>query len=360
MTTESQDIVSLLLDESFQRWLLGKASPAEDEQWNDWLRAAPHRQELCAQARELWEMSRFQPAVLPDIENELQKLEHRLEAPASRKASIRDLPARSTSLHRERYARGVWWRWSALAAAAILLLALIGRSFYSSPPAGESAFKLVSTQYGQRTNIQLPDGTTIILNANSTLRYPAAWDDKTERRCQLRGEAYFEVSHRQQQPQRDFIVETSDGSVKVVGTRFVVHERNRSTRVVVEDGRVAVAVADSISANTAPSAEVLLTPGQLLQFKKGSRNLAPQFANIGLHTTWRFDFMELENTPFEQVIRRLEETYGVHVEVADGSLLRRTLSGAIDNRNLEVTIDALAKALRLNVRREKDTIVFSS
>lgn len=360
MTTDSQDIVSLLLDESFQRWLLGKASQAEAEQWNDWLRAAPHRQELCTQARELWKMSRFRPAALPNVEQELQKLQRRLDSPTAKPASIHDLSARRMPQHRARQTRDAWWRWGAVAVAATLLLTLAGRHFFSSPPAGESAFRLVSTQYGQRTNIKLPDGTTITLNANSTLRYPAAWDDKTERRCQLRGEAYFEVSHRQQQPQRDFIVETSDGSVKVVGTRFVVHERNRSTRVVVEDGRVAVAVADSISANTAPSAEVLLTPGQLLQFKKGSRNPAPQIANIGLHTTWRFDFIKLEDTPFEQVILRLEETYGVHVEVADGSLLRRTLSGAIDNRNLEVTIDALAKALRLNVRREKDTIVFSS
>lgn len=359
MTTDNSDPVSLLIDESFQRWLTRKASDAEAKQWNDWLNAAPHHRELFAQASELWEMSRFRSAVLPDIENELQKLQRRLEAPFAKAASIRDLSARSILLHRAHNARGAWWRWSAVAAAAVLLIAVLWRYFPFAKRADKIADQFISTDYGERTSIRLPDGTAFVLNANSTLRYPRVWNDQTERRCELHGEAYFEVAPRSQGPQRDFIVQTRDGIVKVLGTRFVVYDRGEGTRVVVEEGRVAVALADAAQERAASPLETLLDPGQLVQFKKGSRNLTPQFANIGLLTSWRFDFLELESTPFGQVIRRLEETYGIHVEVAEASLLQRTLSGAIDNRNLEVTIEALAKALRLNVRRENETVVFS-
>ncbi|MGH7457451.1 MAG: DUF4974 domain-containing protein, partial [bacterium] len=74
--------------------------------------------------------------------------------------------------------------------------------------------------------------------------------------------------------------------------------------------------------------------------------------------TWWRDHLILEDTPFEQVVHRLEETYGIEVKVKDKRLLRRTLSGSIENRDLEVIIEALAKALRVPVHREGQAVVF--
>jgi ferric-dicitrate binding protein FerR (iron transport regulator) len=128
--------------------------------------------------------------------------------------------------------------------------------------------------------------------------------------------------------------------------------------VVVEEGGVEVAVADTISLSKIPVAEVQLRPGNMLQFRKGSRLLRPQLVNVSLYTTWWRDHLILEDTPFEQVIHRLEETYGIRIEVKDQSLLRRTLSGSIENRSLDVIVEALAKALRVPVRREGQVVIF--
>ncbi|MFQ5706702.1 MAG: FecR family protein [bacterium] len=218
--------------------------------------------------------------------------------------------------------------------------------------------QMVSTNYGQRATLRLPEGTKIVLNANSTLKYPAVWNGQTARELQLHGEAYFDVADRPEGPQDDFIVLTDDGFIRVVGTKFVVYERGNGTRVVLEKGGVEVTPVDTSALRPLPAAKVLLTPGHLLYFKKGTHFLRPISVNVLPYMTWWLDQIVLQETPFAEIVQRLEETYGVKVEVRDKELLKRTLSGSIENRNLEIITDALAKALRVSVHREGETIIF--
>lgn len=357
MTEPNRNLIVLLSDESFQRWLSGKASDEENQQWADWRNAAPDHPALYAEALKLWEIARFQPASLPDLEQEWQKLQPRLQLPAAKAASIRSLSSKRVFFPHDRNTRILWARFAAIAAAAVMV-ALLWRYLPFKIPSAKQEFQLASTGYGQRSRIALPDSTAIILNANSTLRYPAVWTATTPRQFELKGEAYFEVSSRPEGPQHDLVVHTADGAVQVMGTRFVVYERGQGTRVIVEEGGVEVAIADTISLSRIPVAQVQLGPGHMLQFQKGSRLRRPQQVNVGLHTTWWRDHLILEDTPFEQVIHRLEETYGIRVEVKDQSLLRRTLSGSIENRDLNVIIEALAKALRVPVHREGQAVIF--
>jgi ferric-dicitrate binding protein FerR (iron transport regulator) len=341
MTTGKRDVNLLLADESFQRWLRGEASLAEEAQWHEWLIADARHHTLLAEARDLWQAGQFRPAVPLEVEFEWQKLQQRLHRSAAKTASVRSLPKREAFASR--------WRYGIMAAAAVLALALLGR--YLLAPR-QPVWQAVSTVNGERSHLQLPDGSRIILNANSTLRYPADWVNDAARRVELRGEAYFEVTP-QAGWQRDFIVQTSDGAVQVVGTRFAVYERGEGTRVAVEEGKVAVTSALS-------AARVSLEPGQLTLFHKNDHTLTPNAAPLGFHTTWWQDHIKLEGTPFGDVARRLEETYGIRVQVRDESLRQRKLSGAIENRDLDVLITALAKALGAPVQREGDTVILGS
>lgn len=357
MAQENHEIVSLLADESFQRWLSGNASDEEIKLWNEWLNASPRHYELHAQAAALWKMAHFRPSALPDVEAEWQALLRRVEFKA----------AKAVTRNRS-FAKSAWFgympsrrlAWAGLGAVAALLIALLWRNlpFHSSPKKQE--IQLASTNYGQRLELNLPEGTTIVLNANSNLRYPAVWTATTARQFELQGEAYFEVSSRPQGPQHDFVVRTRDGAVQVVGTQFTVHDRGQGTRVVVEEGGVEVSVTDTSSAGEVPLARALVKPGHLLHFQKGSRDVVSQPVHVGLHTTWWRDHLVLQDTPFEQVIRRLEETYGIQIKSEDHALLKRTLSGSIENRNLEVITQALTKALRVGVRREGQVVIFSN
>ncbi|MCG3156632.1 MAG: hypothetical protein DKINENOH_03256 [bacterium] len=349
------EVESLLSDESFQRWLVGAAGSEELQQWLAWLNAKPEHQIIHQQALALWGKAAFRPATLPDVEQEWQKLRARLSLPAAKTASLRPLANRRTASAKKRL---IWARFGGLAIAASLLLFWLWHSLPLSTTRQEQARQVVATDFGQRARINLPDSTTIILNAHSSLRYPATWHATTPREFELQGEAYFEVAARPAGPQHGFIVHTEDGDIQVVGTRFVVHERGRGTRVVVAEGGVRVAVAEGATVGQGPAVETLLRPQQLLEFQKGDSVLRPQVVNLGLYTTWWREELVLEDTPFEHLVRRLEETYGVKVEVRDQRLLQRTLSGSLENRNLDVITKALAKALRTRVVRQGQVIIF--
>ena len=93
-------------------------------------------------------------------------------------------------------------------------------------------YAVLSTPRKGQYQAILPDGTKVWLNAESSLRYPTAFTGG-ERRIELKGEAYFEVSHNTKQP---FIVETASQQVKVLGTEFNINsydnEPNRVTTLI--------------------------------------------------------------------------------------------------------------------------------
>ncbi|MFQ5677149.1 MAG: FecR family protein, partial [bacterium] len=222
----------------------------------------------------------------------------------------------------------------------------------------QESYQLISTEYGQRATIRLPDGTKIVLNANSTLRYPAVWKQSSTHRLELTGEAYFAVTKSRDVPRDEFNVHTADGTITVTGTRFVVYERGSGTRVVVEEGGVEVSSYDTRVVDLDSLSKTRLTPGHLLQFTKGKQTLKSVSVNIKPFVTWWKKAMILEQTPFKDILQRLEETYGVQVIVSDKRLLQKTLSGSIENQNLGVVTDALANALKVPVRREGALIIF--
>lgn len=339
MRPEQQDINILLADESFQRWLTQTADEAESGQWREWLNAAPHRASILGEAKALWHAAQFRGEVSPEVESEWLRLQARLKISPEKTATVRALPLRTAA-----GPRFSWKYWGALAAAAVLVLALW--SLLEKKPRPE--LQSIATSYGERLDLTLSDGSRVTLNANSILRYAPSWNEAKERRVELQGEAYFEIAARAQQP---FVVQTRDGEIKVLGTKFVVHEREGGTRVAVQEGRVRVQA-------RADTAFILLTAGELLLFQQQNKKLSPQNANVDFYITWWQEEWRLTGMPFSEIVQRLEETYDVRVEVTDERLLSRKLTGTVENRDLEILLASLATALRVEVKREGDVIKF--
>lgn len=344
---------SLMTNESFQGWLSNTDSAEENKQWSDWLKSDPRHREIYREALELWQLGQFKSASLPDVNQEWKKLQHRLNLKTEKSASIIDLSAKKASSRWEFSARSSWLRYGAIA-AALLLIFLTWHPFPRIMYKNSHAFQTISTEYGQRVKITLPEGTTIILNANSTLHYPTEWTEKTLRQFKLQGEAYFIVTSN---PRNKFIVTTNDGKVQVTGTRFAVYERGLGTRVAVEDGHVEVVVT-SETPDDVSSTSVLLKSGDMVQFQEGNQSLNPQSVNILVYTSWWSDQLVFDNSPFKDIVGRLKETYGVNIEIRDDGLLKRRLSGSIENTSLQIITEALAKALQVPVHREGKIIIF--
>src|SRR5690606_27647289 len=78
----------------------------------------------------------------------------------------------------------------------------------------------LSTPRGGQYRLTLPDGTKVIVNSETILRYPTQFGPK-DRRVELIGEAYFEVTHDKDKP---FVVRGNKQEIEVLGTAFNVSD----------------------------------------------------------------------------------------------------------------------------------------
>lgn len=164
-------------------------------------------------------------------------------------------------------------------------------------------YNQVMSAPGTVTQLQLPDQTTVWLNAGSTLRYPSSFTGE-KREVQLSGEGYFEVESDREHP---FYVNTPGGiQVMAYGTRFNVnaYEDEPTIEAVLERGKI-----DVISRNKT----VQLIPDKQAVFDKSTQELTVSSANLDETTGWKEGRLVFRNTPLDVVLKKLAKRYNVDI-----------------------------------------------
>jgi transmembrane sensor len=85
-------------------------------------------------------------------------------------------------------------------------------------------------------SVILPDGSKVVLNAMSQLKYPVNFTGR-ERKVELKGEAYFEVAKDAAHP---FKVKLDESEVEVLGTHFNVSSYGETAKTTLLEGSVKV------------------------------------------------------------------------------------------------------------------------
>ena len=210
-----------------------------------------------------WEA--FEKKHISSEEEHLQKAEDELS-----EKKIEDEIGGESSSRKISKARILTWITASVAIAASLFLFIFRSSQEISQPTEFSmelfsevtspkqveqtlsdGYCVVSTPAATTTLVTLSDGTKVMLNANSTLEYPASFDDAEVWEVRLKGEAHFEVT---KNPHRPFVVRAGEMQTQVLGTIFDVKAyRKDAPKVTLMQGKVKVSNADT---------EVEMRPGQ--------------------------------------------------------------------------------------------------
>lgn len=191
----------------------------------------------------------------------------------------------------------------------------------------DTAYNVITTPRGGQYTIILPDSSKVYLDANSSLRFPAAFSGKL-RTVMLTGEAYFEVAHNKNRP---FHVLTKGQMVEVLGTHFNVnaYDDEKFIKTTLLEGSVRVSTGGKVA---------MLTPGE--QSLTGnevttSKNISViQNANTDEAVAWKNGFFQFDNADIKTIMRQFARWYNVDV-VFEGSVQERLFSGEI-HRNLTV------------------------
>ena len=217
-------------------------------------------------------------------------------------------------------------------AAVILVMFLVGGYIYVRKMEEiRLANNIVTVPVGQRVNLQLPDGTSVWLNASSEIIYPAYFSGST-REIHLNGEAYFEVGHNASKP---FIVHTETFDIKVLGTKFNVEAYKGMEGFTTALMEGSVEVTDRKNKDKS----VRLYPAQKVAFRNGELCKSP-IDNYDVYR-WREGLICFKETRFADLMRQLEKNYGVRILINNEAVKEKVFSGKFR------TTDGIDNALRL-------------
>ena len=200
MNYANYQVEDFLADPDFVRWVKN-STPQQDTVWQAILHEHPDQQTKVRQAKAVLLALRFEEEPVSDTTVRVEWERFRDARVTEQDEAVRVIPLRTY--------RPVWW------AAAMVAGLLIGFFWWTNQPIPDTIYR---TGYGQIRKINLPDGSTLTLNANSEARLPGDWSDRPTRDVSLKGEGFFQVVKRTGQSQPRFVVNTGELAVEVLGT----------------------------------------------------------------------------------------------------------------------------------------------
>ena len=331
-------------DESFRQWVESGQFLHPDHPHTVWLDAHPTQQPLALQAADWLMATRPQePAV---GEGEIDAV----VAGAWRAIRTREeaeTPVRP--LHGTRH-----WAWVGRVAAAVVLLGLGGWWFIGQlrpDPEGVSVRPATDRDRAwiRETNRQataqlltLPDGSTVWLAPNSTLRRPVAFSAH-RRVVELTGEAFFEIAKNPRQP---FFVKTRSLVTRVLGTSFLVRafDASRPATVQVRTGRVLVYSAAQPGQTTPPRSVTLLANQQVtLQPDQPNLMPAPVVQRTDLAARLDRQALEFNDAPVTAVLASLADAYGLTLDYDEARFRQCRVTTAFSDEPLTEKLSILAE-----------------
>lgn len=205
----------------------------------------------------------------------------------------------------------------------------------------------LTTPHGKDFTLQLPDGSTVMLNGDSRIEYPSRFTGP-ERIVRLQGEAYFEVAKDAEHP---FIVETQHLSTRVLGTQFDVRAYDESApQVVLIEGKV------EVTAVNQPDHPVILAPGQsALLGNDGQLQLAE--VDIDQYTYWRNGYFYYDDQPIVNILQEMGRWYNVNIVFENEELMQTRMHYFCDrNDKLEEAIRILNYQPMFHIRLSNNTL----
>ena len=203
------------------------------------------------------------------------------------------------------------------------LLYAINHPHAKTAPEAPVLYNTLQTPRGGQYAIILPDQTKVWLNNSSALRYPTRFAGP-DRRVELTGEAYFEVSRQGAQP---FRVVTGDMSIDVLGTRFVVnaYPEDQQTRASLIEGKVIV--------RTSTLSATLVPGDQVIQYGRdaGDSTRLVHDADMDEAMAWKEGYFHFAHAHLASILFQIGRWYDLEVHLPS-NLPDYVYTGEIDRK----------------------------
>lgn len=214
------------------------------------------------------------------------------------------------------------------------------------------AYQQLGSQYINLTsqnlvlNKQLPDGSQLVLNRNTSISY--ASDFKTNRKVEIKsGEVFFDVAHDRSHP---FTIDINNVKVEVVGTSFNIKRFKDAVEVIVETGVVQV---------NKEGQQLRLTKGESVLLKDDEKISTKKNTEDELYNYYRTQLFVANNTPLPKLIEMLSEAYGTKISLSEQVKNDKISTTLPFKYSLEKNLGTICETLDLKMQRNLDEILLS-
>jgi len=328
----SYSLHDLLNNESFLKWVK-TPNQDSDQFWQAAQVSYPALRDLISEARQLIIAANFQHKAMSEEEHLLlwQKIDDATSRPV--------LKGRVSQL---------WIRLIAAAMLTGIVLSIVIYRYRNAPITLE-------TGYGQIKTFQLPDGSSVTLNANSHLRFNPTWSNKTLREVWIDGEGYFNVIHLHKKghiaAHDRFIVHAKKVDVEVLGTTFNLTDRKNAVEVTLVTGRVKFDIIQK------KSGSVIMYPGEYVHYISDLHKdtLVRKRIDIKNKIDWKNGILHFNQTPVTEVFEYVHDVYGYKTPGLRPEIAGLKLTGTFSNHNLDALILAISKTLNISIYKDSST-----
>jgi ferric-dicitrate binding protein FerR (iron transport regulator) len=238
---------------------------------------------------------------------------------------------------------------------------LVYQSAYKSA-APEAAYNTLATANGQSYSLTLSDGTKVWLNAASSIHFPVAFNG-VERRVQVSGEVYFEVTHNASKPFKVTILSSGNpegqqpAEVEVLGTHFNInaYPDEDALKVTLLEGSVKLSAPASKQQNNS----ITLKPGEQGQLQTTNYKLQTvNVENIDEILAWKDNKFYFNSADIYTIMRQLARWYNVEVVYRDK--VTNHFTGMISRSvNASEVFRMLQQTGTLNIKIEGQKVIVS-
>jgi ferric-dicitrate binding protein FerR (iron transport regulator) len=329
-------VADFVADPFFQQWILSKDEMA-DAFWKKWLQDYPEKRSDIQEAAML-----------------IQSIQFKIDHPDAQdfQQVWQDIIANRTErVYKIKQSSGRAYRW--YAAAAVIVLGLTAAFFTLRNTQYNPLLQSYSTDFGQTEEITLPDGSSVVLGANSYLHFHDNWTDQKPRLVMLEGEAYFSVVR--QENHQKFVVQSKDVSIEVLGTKFNVNNRRDENRILLEEGSIRLTIPPLTTQSSEASIE--MKPGEAVAI--ADQQITKKVVDPHSYTSWTKGVLIFEKAPLREVIQVIEDHYGYTVVAKNINPNELILTAELRTVEIDMILHYLSEVFQLTVEKDHDTITLA-
>ncbi|AXB58534.1 FecR family protein [Flavobacterium fluviale] len=239
------------------------------------------------------------------------------------------------------------------AAASIIALIAIGNSLFFkennlvSSPAVQPEVIAENTliDFSGKQLVHLPDGSTVLLNDNSSLKYDQNSFNSKTREVTLTGEAFFDIKHNEKKP---FIVHTGKIQTRVLGTAFNINAKNSSSNIEVTVARGKVQVGDT------QKVYAVITPNQQIKVNKTTLSFEQNTINAAIVTEWKSNYLILDDINMTEAAALISHKYKVQILIQNEKIKNcRITASFLNEEDLDHVLKVISSVLETDYHYDK-------